>query len=86
MSGPHKSECPAATGHSANETTDSAILNEVEAVRKRFATMAARAAIKGHTFQRLGSGFLLSRWGNVRHFADLDSAEAVIRRIEGGHP
>jgi predicted NAD-dependent protein-ADP-ribosyltransferase YbiA (DUF1768 family) len=84
MSTPQKSECPAATGHSANQHTDGAIFNEVDAERKRFATMAARAAIKGHTLQRLGSGFLLSRWGNVRHFVDLDTAEAALQALERG--
>ena len=51
---------------------------------KEFATLQARAAIKGHTLQKLGSGYLLSRWGHVRHFIDLDTAEAMIQRIEGG--
>lgn len=51
---------------------------------KQFATLKARAAIQGHTLQKLGSGYLLSRWGHVRHFIDLDTAEAMIQRIEGG--
>ena len=51
---------------------------------KQFAALAARAAIKGHVLQKLGSGYLLSRWGHVRHFIDLDTAEAMIVRMEGG--
>lgn len=84
MSTPHKSECPAATGHSANQHTDVAIFTEDDPERKRFDTLAARAALAGHNFQKLGSGYLLSRWGHVRHFVDLDGAEALIVRMEGG--
>jgi hypothetical protein len=60
------------------------IVTEADEARKRFATLAARAAIKGHVLQKLGSGYLLSRWGHVRHFIDLDTAEALIVRMEGG--
>lgn len=84
MSAPQKSECPAATGQTQDETTDARIFTEQDEQRKRFSTLAARAAIAGHTLQALGSGYLLSRWGHVRHFVDLDNAEAMLRRIEGG--
>jgi hypothetical protein len=67
-----------------HENTSPAILTEADAERKRFDTMAARAAIMGHTLAKLGSGYLLSKWGHVRHFVDLDTAEAMLRRIEGG--
>lgn len=84
MTAPQKSESPAATGQIAEQNTNTAILNEADAERKRFDTMAARAAIMGHTLAKLGSGYLLSKWGHVRHFVDLDTAEAMLRRIEGG--
>ena len=83
MTAPQKSESPAATGQIAEQSTNTAILAEADAERKRFDTMAARAAIKGHTLAKLGSGYLLSKWGHVRHFVDLDTAEAMLRRIEG---
>ena len=79
-----KAQSPAATGLSGFQNTNTAILTEADAERKRFATLAERAAIKGHVLQKLGSGYLLSRWGHVRHFIDLDTAEAMIQRIEGG--
>lgn len=86
MRPPQKSECPAATGQIAEQSkhTDAVIFTDCDPERKRFATLQARAAIQGHTLQKLGSGYLLSRWGHVRHFVDLDAAEAMIRRIEGG--
>lgn len=80
-----KSNGPDATNdRPAKETPPAAIFTEGDAERKRFANLAARAAIAGHTLQKLGSGYLLSRWGHVRHFVDLDNAEAMLRRIEGG--
>ena len=84
MTAPQKSESPAATGQIAEQSTNTAILTEADAERKRFDTLAARAAIMGHTLAKLGSGYLLSKWGHVRHFVDLDTAEAMLRRIEGG--
>lgn len=83
---PQKSESPAATGQTQNEITDTEILNESNAERKRFDTLAARTALNGHTLVKVGSGLLLSRWGHVRHFVDLDTAEALILRMEGGKP
>ncbi len=84
MTAPQKSESPAATGQIAEQSTNTAILTEADAERKRFDTLAARSARKGHTLAKLGSGYLLSRWGHVRHFVDLDTAEALIVRMEGG--
>lgn len=86
MRPPQKSECPGPTGQIAEQTKQptAAIFTEDDLERKRFDTLAARAALAGHQFQKLGSGFLLSRWGHVRHFVDLDTAEAMLRRIEGG--
>lgn len=48
---------------------------------KHFETMAARAAIKGHTLQKIGSGYLLSRWGCVLHCSDLDVVEQHLQQI-----
>jgi hypothetical protein len=84
MSAPHKAQSPAATGLSGFQNTNTAILTEADEARKRFDTLAARAASKGHVLQKLGSGYLLSKWGHVRHFIDLDTAEALIVRMEGG--
>lgn len=84
MTAPQKSESPGGAGQIAEQSTDTAILTEADSERKRFDTLAARSALKGHTLARLGSGYLLSKWGHVRHFVDLDTAEAMLRRIEGG--
>lgn len=85
MRPPQKAQSPVGAGQSAEDnTTDAAIFTDCDSECKRFDTLAARAALAGHHFQKLGSGFLLSRWGHVRHFVDLDTAEAMLRRIEGG--
>ena len=46
---------------------------------KDFDTMRAKAAIAGHTLQRHGAIYLISRWGYVR---DFDSLSAVGRWLE----
>lgn len=86
MGAPKGNGPDAANDRPAKQNTDAAIFAENDHERKRFATLAARAAIKGHVLQRLTSGYLLSRWGHARQFVDLDTAEAMLRRIEGGRP
>lgn len=83
----HQKESPTGLGGTAGDTgntLEAAIVTEADAQRKRFKTLQARAALAGHTLSELGSGYLLSRWGQVRHFVDLDGAEALIVRMEGG--
>lgn len=58
-----------------------AIVNADGLNGKRFSTMKARAAIKGHTLQKIGSGYLLSRWGCVLHCADLDTVEQHLQQL-----
>lgn len=70
-----------------NENTHEApIVSEAEARRKRFDTLAARAALKGHQLTQVRSSYILSAWTHSKHFIDLDTAEALIRRMEGGQP
>lgn len=79
-------EAPSVQGKELPEThsADGPIVDETKAERKRFATLAARAALAGHTFSKVKTGYMLSRWNQTRHFIDLDSAEALIVRMEGG--
>lgn len=70
-------------GDKQNTHHEAQILADDQVQRKRFDTLAARAALAGHTLQRLGSGYLLSRWGHVRHFNDLDTVEPIIKRMAG---
>ena len=69
----------------AHEADD--IVHQAQDHGKRFATLQARAAMAGHTLQQARSGgFILSRWGHSKHFADLDTAEALIVRMKGATP
>jgi hypothetical protein len=82
-------ESPTGLGGTAGEQNtlhEAHIVSDEEEHRKRFATLAALAALAGHTLQKLGSGYLLSRWGHVRHFTDLDQAEPIIKRMERSRP
>lgn len=48
---------------------------------KHLATLTARAALKGFAVQKLGSGYMFSRWGHVAYFADLQALEQTLKRI-----
>ena len=46
---------------------------------KQFATLAAKAAMRGITLQRLaGGGYLLTRWNLCKELPDLAGAEALL--------
>jgi hypothetical protein len=81
---PQKSESPAATGQTQHETTKAAILAEADLERKRFDTLAARAALAGLQLSTTARGFLLSAGTRSRHVNDLDVVEALVRRAAGG--
>jgi len=49
--------------------------------RKRFATLAARAALAGHSLTADSSGFTLSRWTHSKHCGDLDTVENLLSRM-----
>lgn len=75
---------PTAGDTVAHESDQAQIVGRGEFERKRFATLASRAALAGHQFTRTHSGYLLARGAHSRHFADLDAAEVLIRRLEVG--
>jgi hypothetical protein len=61
---------------------------------KRFATLRAQFAVKGHTLYQSGTGdglgatrtYLAERWGMVRHLPTLDDAEQFLIQVAGvGH-
>lgn len=49
--------------------------------RKRFATLAARAALAGHSLTADSSGYMLSRWSHSKHCGDLDTVESLLSRM-----
>lgn len=52
------------------------------AERKRFATLAARAASVGQELIKVTSGSMLARLNYARHFTDLDTATVLIRSMK----
>ncbi len=68
-----------------NQPTNDAIVNDAEMERNRFASLAARAAKAGHHLQKLGSGYILSKWGWVKHCCDLDGVDAALRQMGVSH-
>ena len=47
----------------------------------RLAALKARAEVKGHHLQPLGSGFLLSRWGHVHYCVDLADIDRRLQKM-----
>ena len=82
MSAAHKSECPAATGHSANENTNTAILSTAQKTGKTEATLIAKLALRGFAVHRLEvGGYLVAKWNLTRHCADLSELESFALRV-----
>lgn len=72
-----KAQSPAATGLSANENTNTEILDP-----KRETTLIARFAMKGAAVHRLADGgFLVAQWGLSRHCVDFASLMAFARQM-----
>lgn len=72
-----KAQSPAATGLSANENTNTEILDP-----KRETTLIARFALKGAAVHRLADGgFIVAQWGLSRHCVDFASLMAFARQM-----
>jgi len=93
MVGPHKSECPAATGQNADLNTHSGIVardQDSDNCNKRFATLQAEFALRGHTLEISYRAddrhptFWVSRWGQARAFSTQHGVRAFLTQIEGG--
>lgn len=86
MSAPQKSECPAATGHIADQSNLSTpIVTPAEKTGKfdlvrdpHFQDLQKRFALRGFAMNAsaTSSGVYVSRWGLVRFFDTLPDAEA----------
>lgn len=92
MRSPQKSECPAATGQIAEQTTDARILfpaQEIGNQEKQFSTLQAGFAMQGHRLERTFHGadteptFYAERWGMVRHLPTLEDARRFLAQIGG---
>jgi len=91
MSG-HKSECPAATGQSANQNTNAAIVPPAAKIcdlqAKRLATLKARFALAGITLCAIENDhgetvYIVSRWALTRELESLDAVEAWLTQVTG---
>ena len=70
------------TPQTAQVNTDT----EFTAEKKRFATLQAKFARKGHTFQRSSQNdgtvdYIAERWGLVRYLPTLDDADRFLAQI-----
>ena len=68
-----------------------ATITDTATQAKRFATLRAKFALRGHTFQQLREGpgaigYLAARWGMERHLPTLDDADKFLLQVGGaGH-
>lgn len=92
MSAAHKSECPAATGHNANENTDATILLTAEKIgnshQAGFNALRARYALIGRTLtrsHRVPDGLIsyaVTRGSIAHYFHDLHGVQAHLAQVE----
>ena len=86
MSASYKSECPAATGQNAEQSTDTRSVTPaffLSNEAKEFATLRAQFAMRGHELHAAGEGYVVSRWNLSRFFTDLQGVEAFAQQIGG---
>ena len=81
-------DAPKEKPHGADQHTEGPANNSTvilpphaDSTSKSFATVAARAALLGHTFQRHGNIFLIGRWGHTREFDSLAEAAQWLDKI-----
>lgn len=79
----HEQKSTSGDHHTAGTDTQNTLeIADAERIKvKYFGTLAARAEIKGHTLQKIGSGYLLSRWGCVQHCTGLDVVEQHLQQM-----
>lgn len=81
MSAAHKSECPAVTGHNADQSTNSAIVASADESDKRRANLKASFALGGFAVHDLADGgFAVCRWNLSRYCPDLAALSAFARQ------
>lgn len=79
MSAAQKCECPAATGQSANQTTQQ---RESTPDQKCLATLIAQFAIAGHVVHKgCDSDFTVCKYANVRYCKDFAELQAFARQV-----
>jgi hypothetical protein len=64
-----------------NQSSGSVIVAEDGTDRKAFATLQARAAMRGHTLVKCVDGYLIAKGAHSRHCTDLASVDALLKRM-----
>ena len=89
IAAPQKSESPGGAGPFADQTkVTSPNSATVTSSAKEFATLQAAFALRGHELVRIDpadprTGYYCTKWGLVRHLADLNAARAFLQQIGG---
>jgi hypothetical protein len=60
--------------------TDEIVVDRAAQI-KLLSELTVKAAGVGYVLQKLASGYLIQRWGNVIHCVDLDSVAAQLSRM-----
>lgn len=82
MNAPHKSECPAATGHYANQITNDLDFATGARHGKAESNLRALLALAGHAVYPLRDGaYLVSKYGYTHHATDLEGLQAFAVRL-----
>ena len=68
-------------GSEQNTIDTPPIVNDDRFQSKCLTTLQAIAALAGYRLDKVGSGFLIQRYGSVIHCTDLDTVDAQLRRM-----
>ena len=67
-----------------NHKTHTEIVVDLDARRKEYETLRARAALIGCSLLKLEDGtYLLGKWGLLKEFPTIESVEEMLSRMEG---
>ena len=82
MSAPHKSECPVAAGHYANQSTNEVDYLTGKRLSKEESTLLARLALAGHVVHRgRCNDYTVCKYGYAHYCQDLIELHAFAVRL-----
>lgn len=65
-----------------DQTTNTTIVSDLDALRKSIATLTAHLALKGFSLHELADGsYLVARWDRTLHCPDLHAVRAFCHRV-----
>jgi hypothetical protein len=87
MSAAPKAKCPGGAGQVAEQKTYTLIVPTAQNLSKQIATLQAQFALCGHILQLQKTDecttYVVSRWGQSRHFAHLNDVQAFLTQVAG---